>query len=1173
MNTKTFAQTARRILLKGVSDKLRYWGFDMKGNIMEEPMAVGGGVMFRGEAFDDPGLMQLWNSLSNAIRKKGIEQIIEETAYTWFNRIMAIRILSKNGYDTAQLEYAEGGQKLPLILQRARRGTYPFLSNSEQGRLSKINTDFSKETEAFAILLKGYCHSHILLNNVFGNINDYTELLLPDNILSDDGFVHLLNMTDAISDEDYKEVELIGWLYQFYISEKKDEVFASFKKNKKAEAKDIPAATQIFTPNWIVKYMVQNTVGKIWLDLHPDSDIKSEMKYLVEGENPEYGDPIIAEVAQLKLLDPAVGSGHIMVEGFDLLYKMYEAEYYPPDEAVESILKNNLYGLDIDMRAVQLARFAVLLKAAQFYPEVLNKGWLPNIYAMPEPRDFSRQEVLDFLGAEGVKHEEALSKALRLMQQAQNLGSIMQFDLEPVAIDYIRKRWQALKVKKDLSFYEHSLLPALNNFVEVLFILCDHYEAVVANPPYMTRKNMNKMLYDYLARNYKEYSNEFYSVFTVQQANLCKQNGRIALICLPAWMFLPSFKQLRKKLIFDLTIDSFLHLGRGIFGSDFGSCSFVVINSEPNDSTHGQYFRLFKAQGEVNSIEKIEGYFFNNSSYKLSQKELTIIPGTPIVYWIPKNLRQSFLVDYKSPEFIESMQGVRTGMDSTFIRFWHEVSLNKTNLSCTNSKDCIESNKTWFPVTRGGDFRKWYGNLTNVINFQGGGENIAKISHDYRLRNPEYYFKEGASWTAISASKFAVRFTPKGILFGSGGPMFFPKNENDFYSLIAFFTSCVCEYLMNIINPTINYTKNDIDSLPIKKAINSIESSNISIQTVGISKKDWDSQETSWGFEKTLLINENNSLEQDFQIWQKNAIKDFFQLHKNEEELNRIFIDIYGLQDELIPDVALKDITILQEELDRNALEALEPVFRERGSEGNELPIKRDVVMQQFISYAVGVFMGRYRLDIPGLHIAHPDASPEEISSYTYNGHQVEIDEDAIIPLMGSAGEFPDDAVLRFKEFLDIIWGADTRTENMNFLQECLNKDLEKYLVKDFWKDHCQRYKKKPIYWLFSSSKGAFQVLVYMHRMNAFTVEKIRANYLLPHLKHLRAKISHLENNEASLSSQEARQLDNLRKDLMECESYELLIKDMANRQITFDLDDGVTENYKLFDGVVAPIK
>ncbi len=542
MNTKTFAQQARRILIEGVEKKLLYWGFDAKGNVLETPQKVSGGYSFRGDVFDDPEVLHLWQSLRSAVQRKGIEVVIEEAAYTWFNRIMALRIMSKNGYEPALLINAEGLEHTPVLLQKARQGQYSFLNRTEQERLKKILGDYSKDQEAFSILLVGYCHSNTTLNSVFGRIDDYTELLLPDNMLQDTGFLHLLNTTDAISDEEYREVELIGWLYQFYISEKKDEVFASFKKGKKAEAKDIPAATQIFTPNWIVKYMVQNTAGKIWLDKNPASPLKSEMKYLVENESDNSATPIIKDITELTLLDPAAGSGHILVEGFDLLYNMYREEYYTAEEAVELILKNNLFGLDIDDRAAQLATFAILLKAAKYYRDVFAKGWLPNVYAMPEEMTFSHQDIQDFLGSDGAAFTHELEVALRLMRQAKNLGSVMKLSLSGEAQTFIARRFDELSKTERRDINLESIFQGLKSFIPVLLILTRKYAAVVANPPYMGQKSMNGPLKDYVNTNYPETKTDLMTVFMEVIPHLTLNNSRFALINLPSWLFLSSFE-------------------------------------------------------------------------------------------------------------------------------------------------------------------------------------------------------------------------------------------------------------------------------------------------------------------------------------------------------------------------------------------------------------------------------------------------------------------------------------------------------------------------------------------------------------------------------------------------------------------------------------------------------
>jgi hypothetical protein len=1198
MNLKTFSQQSRRILIRGIEQKLLYWGFDAKGNVTEEPTALEGGYILRGEAFDDPAIPGKWKGLREAIQMKGIKSVIEEAAYTWFNRIMAIRILSKNGYDRAQLEY-EGDSKTPTILTRARRGQSEFLAPGEKKRLEVVLTDYSKEREAFAILLTGYCEHHQLLKAIFGRLDDYTELLLPDDILEESGVINLLNTTDAISDSDYQKVELIGWLYQFYISERKDEVFASFKKNKKAEAKDIPAATQIFTPNWIVKYMVHNTVGQLWLDLNPDSDLKSQMAYLIK-DPAQKQTPIISEVSQLKLLDPAVGSGHILVEGFDLLFAMYQEEYYTAEEAVKSILDHNLFGLDIDTRAAQLARFAVLLKAAKYYPEVLTKGWMPQIYAMPEPIFFNRQEILDFLGKDGLEYEDELTDALKLMREAQNLGSTMIIDWSNAVRIFMLKRLEELQSQKFQDLNTQLLLNRITSYIQIAGILTDQFESVAANPPYMGSGNMNGALSSFAAKFYPESKSDLMTVFMDVIPAIVKESGKFAMINLPSWLFLSSFEKLRKSYISKFQFDSLLHMGRGIFGIDFGSVAFSVTKSK-NKEAKGTYFRLHERNFQhiyFEDIEKLFLYSNGKPDYKydfgqyrgedgiteipekgtesglrifypqIPQTNFSKIPGSPIAYWASLNTIKIFEENGPISNLGRPLKGLFTGDNERFLRNHWEVNKNLIKQGCTSREESQSNLEKWYPYQKGGSFRKWFGNNDLLINYQFDGEELRNFK-GYGERNPNYYFKSGLTWSSLSSGSIAFRYCEVGFLFDSKGPLFFILNEK-YYSLIfGFLNSKVSNFLLAMMSPTLDFNIKAVSSLPFVH-------SNILIDSIvdfnkKISKSDWDSRETSWDFEQSPLLTESENLLTAYQLWESKVTTDFFQLHRNEEELNRIFIEIYGLEEELTPEVPLTEITILQEEMDSKELERKEKEIRAHrltDPEQVRLPIKRDVVMKQLISYAIGLNMGRYRLDTPGLHIAHPDPSAEELAAYDYKGKIFEIDEDGIIPLMGSAASFSDDALTRVKSFLEIFWGTDTFTQNLNFLQECLDADLENYLVKKFWADHCKTYKKKPIYWLFTSEKGAFQVLVYMHRMNAFTVEKIRSNYLMPFLKQLRSQIDRLES-----SGEDPRLLDRLQKNLTECEAYELLIKDVADKQITFDLDDGVTKNYELFKGVVGKVK
>jgi type II restriction/modification system DNA methylase subunit YeeA len=1181
MNTKTFAQQSRTLLMEGVANKLLFWGFKPDGTTSEEPNSVAGGYTFRGKVFDDEAVPKLWKSLHQAINKKGIDVVKEEAAYTWFNRIMALQIMAKNDYLEAQLAYVPGMANTPQILQKARQGQYSFLNGKEQERLKRIITDFSKEQEAFALLLVGYCHSNKMLNNVFGKLDDYTELLLPDNMLQDSGFLHLLNTTDAISDEQYQEVELIGWLYQFYISERKDEVFASFKKKKKAEAKDIPAATQIFTPNWIVKYMVQNTVGKIWLDKNPNSKIKSSLKYLVESDtstelfagSDSTSEPIISEVSQLTLIDPAVGSGHILVEGFDLLYQMYMEEYYTPEEAVESILKNNLFGLDLDDRAAQLATFAILLKAAKHYRDVFAKGWLPNVYAMPEYTAFSDQEIKDFLGSEGTSYEKELRLALSLMEQSKNLGSTMKLSLNEDSRAFIEKRFDEIKNTDFRDINTEIVYQKIKIFIPVLLTLTKKFSSVVANPPYMGSGNMNDGLKKYIDSKYILTKGDLCTVFMDCAYEFLIKNGKYAMINQTSWMYKTTFLGLRKYINKNYHIESMLHLGPRVFdelsGEVVQSTAFSISKKALNKNRIGSYFDLVSPQ---NSNGK-ESLFLKRICFKFDTDSIKEIPDHIIGYWISQKGLELFSKSKSLSTFGDIKKGLATGDDSTFLRLWFELANYKIKYNFNPSENI--KNYKWFPINKGGGYRKWSGNFEHVINWENDGERIRNFKDESgklrsRPQNLSFSFLPGITYNIIGSKGFSGRMTDCPSMMSDTGPTIYNLTDPNY--MLALLSSSVGKYYFKALCPGFKYDTGAVGKFPViylkNDFINLIVDTNVTI-----SKNDWNSRETSFDFAKSPLINDNKNIKEAFNNWRLNVTSNFFELQKNEEELNSLFIKMYGLENELTQNVSLGEISILKEEIFQKEIENLEETFKNHGKDAIEIPINRGEVISQFISYAIGLFMGRYRLDKPGLNIAHPNPTKEELASYTYNNGEVIIDQDAILPIMGKNCNFNDDVVKQFTQLLDTIWGQEQRIENINFIQECLDKELEKFLVNDFWSYHCGMYKKTPIYWLFISKKGAFQVLVYMHRMNAFTVEKIRANYLLEHLKYLRSEIVQKESNASSLSNTEARQLDKLRADLTECEQYDMVLKNIADQQIQFDLDNGVAKNYELFETVVAKIK
>lgn len=1184
---KVFAQEARHLLSEGVRQRLRYWGFTDNGENEESLEVTQGGYIFRREIFTDTSVPAKWRSLKDKlISKQAVDDLVEEAAYTWFNRLMAIKILEENKYIQPALHYSEG-IKTPMIVQNAKKGNNALSKKVEKDLLLEYLKE-EKEELAFGLLLINLCNTNVLLHDVFGRIDDYTELLLPQNILKKDGLLALVNLDDIdandyIEPADYKEVELIGWLYQFYISERKAEVFKGFKKNKKARAEDIPAATQIFTPKWIVKYMVENTVGKIYLDYEPDSEIKSDLKYLVENDSSSK--VIIDDIKELTLLDPACGSGHILVTGFELLMSMYLEEGYNKRKAVESILEYNLYGLDIDDRAMQLARFAVLIKAASYDVDILTKGIMPHVHSFVEEKYFSIDELQRFLGQNGLEYVADFKEALELLNQGKNIGSALKFDLSDEAIAFIQKQyefWKEKEQKIEFDIDESNIWIRLQAMLDLLLVLTRQYAAVVANPPYMGQKSMNPDLKAYVNAEYPLSKSDLFAVFMEVCLSLNISNGLMGMINQHSWMFLSSYEKLRSAILNNYSIQNMLHLGSRTFeelsGEVVQSTAFVIENA--NNSKKGNYYRFVDYK---NNKEKELNFLKRNNFYpNIPQTNFSKIPGSPIAYWVSEKALSVFDEKQIIKESGDTRQGMATSDNKRFLRLWFEVAINNIGFGIKNRCESKISNDRWFPYNKGGSCRKWYGNQEYIVDWENDGERIISYaaslygSPTRTVKSMSEYFKPSLSWSKVAAGKFSLRFYPKGFIFDVAGCcIFYDKDKIDEYHL-GLLNSKIGEFYLKILSPTLNYEAGSIANFPITKCNNKTNIDFVNNLIIS-SKKDWDARETSWDFEKAPLLNENKSLKEAYNKWEEKVSKDFFQLHENEEELNRIFIEIYALQEELTPDVLLKDITILQEELDKNVLVDIEPTFREKGKEAIALPIKRDEVISQFLSYCLGLFLGRYRLDKEGLNIAHPNATDEELASYEYNSQKVEIDEDAIIPIMGDDCEFPDDALVRINEMLLTIWGEDSLTENLNFIQECLGMDLHKWLNEKLWKYHTSMYKKKPIYWLFASNpkkpnKAAFKVLVYMHRMDKFTVQKIQRNYLYPHQEYIKKEIADLLEREDSLNNQEQKELEKLQKWEIECRDYNEVLKELANQQIEFDLDDGVDLNYTKFEGAVAKI-
>lgn len=1201
---KRFATEARNILKTGIAAKIMTLGFDRKGNVAEEhrPQLMQGGTLWNGKLYTE-GFYHQWMSLFNRVQQKGINEVYEEAAYTWFNRLCAIRILQKNNLCSPVLQYADAA-RTPVIVDQARQGHLPPMKEDLRQRVIELLDDDTKVTEQFALLITAWCHDNPIINQCFGSMADYTELLLPNNILTEGGFVDMLNHTEFITDEDFQSPELIGWLYQFYISERKDEVFA---KKGKFEADEIPAATQIFTPNWIVKYMVQNTVGRIYLDNNPyETTLQKKWQYLVEPYEKTPAENILRyeELTDLKVADLACGSGHILNECFDLLYDLYIAEGYGRGEAIENIFQHNLTGVDIDNRAKQLTTFALLLKACQKDASFADAHCLPNVLTMPKPWNEEKNGLVReflphfFLGQENQTHVNELIACFDLMQHADSLGSIMKFELSDSTRLLVK---QTVEYWHNQDFIPEAIRTQLSAF-ELILALTEKYHALVMNPPYMGAGSMNEVLSKYVKKNYEEGKADLFSTFMMLSIDRLVANGKYGMINMQSWMFLSSFEKLRNTLLNNYHIENMLHLGPRTFdelsGEVVQNTAFVIAKHKSDEG--GVYFRLVDGKNCTDKKDMFLRALREHTSkvyyQNVFQSNFEKIPGCPIGYWASPNILRIFTSNLALSAVCSPTQGLATADNARFLRLWFEVSRSLCGFGFENAASAARSGLKWFPCNKGGGFRKWYGNQDYIINWENDGYEI-KNFYDEKgkqrsvIRNPKYYYLEAISWSSVSSNiGIAFRYYPKGFIFDHAACNIYTKN---IVETLGYVNTKLISIFSNIINPTINLFSGSVGNIPYLP-ISNIDK--VVKQNIYISKSDWNSHESSWDFEANplLTINENthinkkieqqnneigeyiyidlatpksDSLKWRMEQYKKKWEQMFNQLHENEEELNRQFIEIYGLQDELTPDVPIDEITILQQG----------EISFVPSAEGEEAPKvmkwNDDVIIKQLISYAVGCMMGRYRLDKPGLHIAHPEPTAEEIAPYSYHGRKYEIDDDGILPLMNSDCGFSDNAPLRMADFVRIAFGEETQVENLNYMEQCLGKTLEQYFVKDFWKDHKKMYQNRPIYWLFASKKGTFQVIAYMHRMNAYTVERIRAKYLLPFIEHLEQEIKKLDMRRAELTTKESKQLQTLQKQLDECREYHERLQVVAEQAISFDLDDGVVVNYAKFGDVLQKIK
>ena len=1192
---KKFATEARNILMQGVRQRLQALGFDLKtGRPSEMPLQMEGGAVFMGDVVSTDFYCR-WMSLYNNVQRRSIKDVAEEAAYTWFNRFMAIRIMAKQEFIAPVLKYESDDVRVPVIVSEARQGRMPEMSESDRDKLFELLDDDSCTSEQFAMLIVAYCHDNAIINGCFGHISDYTELLLPQNILSDGGFVDMLNHTDFISDEQYASAELIGWLYQFYISDRKDEAFA---KKGKYEPDEIAAATQIFTPNWIVKYMVENTLGRIYIDNNPSCDLKDDLRYLVDVQSSAESLKI-NDLAEMKVADLACGSGHILNECFDILYKIYVEEGYSRQQAIHDIFRKNILGIDLDTRAKQLATFALLMKACQKDKSFLDGKVMPRIYDMPrpiaevipadwgtdDPKEFLRNSIPHYLLGGNDNMTREITDAILLMNDADTLGSIMKFGISDSTRNAIMVRTQEYEEQMVNDEVVPDTIKLFIPYMNIILALTEKYAAICMNPPYMAAKHMDDVLSSYVSTNYPRSKNDLFSVFMDVAYDRILVNAKYGMINMQVWMYNKYFTALRENLLSEQQIDSLLHLGPHTFdelnGEIVQNVSFVISRHTP--TCGGTFVKLVDGENcsgkEHMFLSHSDKYVYKN----VNQNRFSKIRLCPMgSYWASDQILKLFEENSIISDNTEVFQGLSTAANTRFIRFWHEVDMNNFDSLCPSRTDSIRNNKKWYPCNKGGGQRKWYGNHYEVIDWSNDGFNIRQHEGAV-IRADECHFKPTVTWNKISGSYLTFRYYPEGFVLESASNAIPCKNVE---SMIGLLSTKLTLTIAQILNATTNLSNGVVARFPYLTIEDDILLEKIR-NNITISKQDWDAHETSWNYEENVLMQSKSScdyrcadlhdvnnqeklsvngnlraycklLSDSYEAYKIKWERMFMQLHENEEELNRKFIEIYGLQDELTPDVPLDEITILQQ--------------GEISIVNNEIVWHDDVVMKQLISYAVGCMMGRYSIDKPGLILANQGDGLREYEALVPNS-RFEIDDDGIIPLMSSNTEFVDCATKRFKTWLSVTFGEQTLIDNLNFIEASIGKSIDDYFVKDFWKDHKKMYQNRPIYWLFSSNKGAFQCLVYMHRMNPYTAEAIRTKYLLPHIEWLVNKQKDMVSNMMNLSTRERKELDSITAQIAECREYHDRLHVIADQQIAFDLDDGVVVNYAKFGDVLQKLK
>lgn len=1155
---KKFAIEARTRLIEQVEQKAFEIG--ITANETQQYQEIDGHLIVHGKARNGDFKRQR-EQLISAIETKGFEQVMEEMAYTWFNRFISLRFMEVNGYlpiGVRVLSSADPARREPDVFREVRS-----VSEQLQLDIDKVfeMQDRGDDEALFKYIILKQCNAlHEVLPFMFEKINDYSELLFPNNLLVEDSVIR--QMITTIPEEDWREVEIIGWLYQFYVSEKKDEVFAGLKKNKKIAKENIPAATQLFTPKWIVQYMVENSVGRLWQESHPESKASESWRYYLEPveQEPEVQAKLDAlknpnlKPEDITVMDPACGSGHILVYAFDVLYQFYEERGYLSRDIPALILKNNLFGLEIDDRAAQLASFALVMKARSKSPDLLNRSIVPNIISIQESEGLNESFFYTGLDAPTKKVVDKLIKEYR---DAKNFGSILTPEIDD--LNLVKAALSTYKSQSHLGGHDYSL-NRLAALVKQTELLSNKYDVVITNPPYMGSRGMNGPLNEYLRSRFPDSKMDLFAVFLERTISMTKRCGATASINQQSWMFLSSYEALRAKLLEKQVIQSLLHLGPRSFeeigGEVVQSVAFILRNAAIHDY-NSEFHRLVDGRsGE----EKNTLFLESQRRYIRKASHFPHIPGSPIAYWATDAAIRPFHKGTRLEKIANPRQGMKTLDNNRFIRFWSEIDIIKAEFSSDTLREAKESKCKWFPINHGGSYRKYYGNNLELVNWQNDGSEIKALAKERynsitrTVTNIDSYFKEGITWTTISTGKTSFRRFPKGFLFSNSGQSMVSDDVGLLDCLTGFLNSKVAKALLEILTPTMGFESGYLKLLPILPSIQNKTVHKLVSDTIDISVIDWDSFEESWDFQRHPLLvhKDSTSIEHAFNNWSDFAEEQFQRLKANEEELNRIFIDIYGLQDELTPEVEDEDITIRRADRERD--------------------------VRSFISYAVGCMFGRYSLDEEGLVYAGGDFDSGRYKSFP-------VVEDNILTILDDE-YFDNDIVSLFVEFVRVTFGPEMLEQNLEYIADSLRRSasdtaretIRKYFLRDFYPDHTRIYKKRPIYWLFSSPKGGFNSLVYMHRYDRDTVARIRTDYLLAFQDKLSAEemqLRQLLTTELTAREKTAasNRLKEIEKVMNELTKYQELIHNLANRREEIDLDDGVAVNYAKFQDVLAKIR